>query len=111
MEIRQRRPQGSSAREVTSPTVVDTIKKLDFNPKTLDDFKERTGSGATVSIISLTFIFLLVLSELRSYFTPVTSDHLYVDTTRNMRIRVNVNVTFPNMACAGLKCAPPPRAR
>jgi len=45
---------------------------------------------------------LLVVSELRSYLTPVTSDHLYVDTARGERIRINVNITFPNMPCAGL---------
>jgi hypothetical protein len=67
------------------------------------DFKERTGSGAAVSLVSLGIMFLLVVSELRSYLTPVTSDHLYVDTARGERIRINVNITFPNMPCAGLK--------
>ena len=39
-------------------------------------------------------IFLLVVSELRAYFTPTTTDHLYVDTTRGERIRINTNITF-----------------
>lgn len=92
---------------------------MDFNPKTLDDFKERTGSGAAVSVVSICVIFLLVFSELRSYLTPVVTDHLYVDTTRGERIHINVNITFPSMPCAGLKCVytaaassvPPDRAR
>ena len=67
------------------------------------DFKERTGSGAAVSLVSLGIMFLLVVSELRSYLTPVTTDHLYVDTARGERIRINVNITFPNMPCSGLK--------
>ena len=29
--------------------------------------------------------------------TPTTVDHLYVDTTRGERIKINLNVTFPNM--------------
>ena len=86
-------------------TVVETLKALDVYPKTLDDFKERTGSGAAVSIISVCSILLLIFSELRAYMTPVTTDHLYVDTTRGERIRINANITFPNMPCAGLKCA------
>ena len=84
---------------------METFKALDAYPKTLDDFKERTGSGAAVSIVSLTFIFLLVVSELRAYYTPIVSDHLYVDTSSSQRIRINVNITFPSMPCAGLKCA------
>ena len=102
MELRQRRSQTSSDGGSSSGTFVDTIKKLDVYPKTLDDFKERTGSGAAVSIVSLSVIFLLVVSELRAYFTPVTTDHLYVDTSRDQRIRINANITFPSMPCAGL---------
>ena len=102
MALRQRRAAAPEAETYSSP-VVETFKALDAYPKTLDDFKERTGSGAAVSIVSCTVIFLLVVSELRSYFTPVTTDHLYVDTTRSQRIRVNVNMSFPSMPCAGLK--------
>ena len=105
MELRQRRSQAGPP--PAPSTVVESIRSLDFNPKTLDDFKERTGSGAAVSIVSVCVIFLLVVSELRSYLTPVVSDHLYVDTTRGERIRINVNITFPSMPCAGLKCAQP----
>jgi hypothetical protein len=82
--------------------VVETLKALDVYPKMLDDFKERTGSGAAVSIISVCSILLLIFSELRAYMTSVTTDHLYVDTTHGERIRINVNITFPNMPCAGL---------
>jgi len=101
MELRQRRSQAGDGGS-SGTTFADTIKKLDVYPKTLDDFKERTGSGAAVSIISLSIIFLLVVSELRAYFTPVTTDHLYVDTARDERIRINANITFPSMPCAGL---------
>jgi len=103
MSLRQRKAptQFDEEPKMYSP-VVETFKSLDAYPKTLDDFKERTGSGAAVSIISCTFIVLLVVSELRAYLTPVTTDHLYVDTTRGQRIRINVNMSFPNMPCAGL---------
>jgi len=103
MQLRQRRAaQADEPTSTYSSPVMETIKALDAYPKTLDDFKERTSSGATVSLISLSVIFLLVVSELRAYFTPVVTDHLYVDTTRSQRIRINVNISFPNMPCAGL---------
>jgi len=80
----------------------ETIRKLDVYPKTLDDFKERTGSGAAVSLVSCTFIVMLIFSELRAYLTTTTHDQLYVDTAFSERIRINVNVTFPNMPCSGI---------
>ena len=103
--LRKRRvvPNGGDSAAASSSQLTDTLKALDVYPKTLDDFKERTGSGATVSVISCTMIVLLVFSELRAYLTPTTVDHLYVDTTRGERIRINLNITFPSMPCAGLR--------
>ena len=106
MELRQRYQGGGapSPREPSSggSTFTDTIKALDVYPKTLDDFKERTGSGGLVSLISCSMIFLLVVSELRAYLTPTTVDHLYVDSSRGERVRINLNISFPNMPCAGM---------
>ena len=108
MALRQRRTVEQQPDEPAPVSaVVETIKRLDVYPKTLDDFKERTGSGAVVSLVSCAFIFLLVVSELRAYLTTTTVDHLYVDTTRGERIRVNLNITFPNMPCAGMRCLLP----
>ena len=80
----------------------EKVKKLDAYPKTLDDFKERTSSGAAVSIVCMTLILALVISELRAYLTPITLDQLHVDTARSARIHINFNMTFPNMPCSGL---------
>ena len=75
--LRKRRTAEEAAPdEPSSSAVVETLKALDVYPKTLDDFKERTGSGAVISLVSCTAIFLLVISELRAYLTP-TVDHLY----------------------------------
>jgi len=103
--LRQRKVPGAAddaQPESTAGALAATLKSLDVYPKTLDDFKERTGSGAVVSLLSCSVIFLLVISELRTYLTPVREDHLYVDTTRGERIRINFNVTFPNMPCSGM---------
>mmetsp|Transcript_21865 Transcript_21865/g.72429 ORF Transcript_21865/g.72429 Transcript_21865/m.72429 type:complete len:407 (-) Transcript_21865:1016-2236(-) len=104
-EALRKRRSGSAAEpepEAASSHIASVVKSLDVYPKTLDDFKERTGSGAAVSVVSLSIIFLLVISEFYAYLTPTTTDHLYVDTSRGERIRVNLNLTFPNMPCAGM---------
>ena len=105
MEMRQRRPKEPASSSEPVSAIAQTIKKLDVYPKTLDDFKERTGSGAVVSLVSLSVIALLVISELRAYLTPTTVDHLYVDSSRGERIKINLNITFPNMPCAGMSLA------
>jgi len=103
MDLRQRRTaRPDDAPRTATSTIASTLKALDVYPKTLDDFKERTRSGAAVSLISCSVIVLLVFSELHAYLTPKTVDHLYVDTTRGERIRINMNITFPNMPCAGM---------
>jgi hypothetical protein len=107
MELRQRRSLNVDPAPTSSP-FVEKLKAFDSYPKTLDDFKERTSSGAAISLVSCAVIFMLVVSELRAYFTPTVVDHLYVDHTISKRIRINVNITFPSMACPGLKCVPYP---
>ena len=107
MDLRRRKPaeaaepEASEASEVSA--LADTLKSMDVYPKTLDDFKERTHSGAIVSILSCSVIFMLIVSEFRAYMSPTMSDHLHVDTTRGERIRINLNVTFPRMPCAGMR--------
>ena len=57
--LRKRRTAEEAAPdEPSSSAVVETLKALDVYPKTLDDFKERTGSGAAISLVSCTAIFL-----------------------------------------------------
>ena len=57
--LRKRRTAEEAAPdEPSSSAVVETLKALDVYPKTLDDFKERTGSGAVISLVSCTAIFL-----------------------------------------------------
>jgi hypothetical protein len=101
--LRKRRVQEAPA--PSSMPFAETIKQLDVYPKTLDDFKERTGSGAAVSLVSIFVILMLIFSELRAYLSTTALDQLYVDTTRGERIRINVNVTFPNMPCSGIRHA------
>ena len=100
--MRQRRQRQEEAPSTFS-AVSETLKTFDAYPKMLEDFKEKTGSGAAVSVFACLLNIILTISALRAYLTPTTTDHLYVDTTRAERIRINVNITFPSMPCSGLK--------
>ena len=78
---------------------VNIIKKFDAFPKTNDDFRVRTTSGAIISIIAVVLMLLLFLSELRFSFTTERVDHLYVNTTRVGDIKVQFDISFHEVPC------------
>eukprot|EP00993_Chasmostoma_nieuportense_P001084 NODE_1996_length_1312_cov_30.202532_g1899_i0.p1 GENE.NODE_1996_length_1312_cov_30.202532_g1899_i0~~NODE_1996_length_1312_cov_30.202532_g1899_i0.p1 ORF type:complete len:391 (+),score=125.30 NODE_1996_length_1312_cov_30.202532_g1899_i0:82-1254(+) len=80
----------------------DRLKTLDVFPKTLDEFKERTFAGASISILSLICIVVLVLSEVRDSLEITQIHDLYVDTEAYGKIPIHLNITFPHVPCDGL---------
>jgi len=82
--------------------VLNKLKNLDAYPKTLEDFRVRTYSGAVVSILSGLFIFWLVISEFMYYLSTDVSPALFVDTSRGEKLRINMDVTFHNLPCGFL---------
>jgi len=66
--------------------LLNALKNFDAYPKTLEDFRVRTYSGALVSIISGIFIFWLVISEFLFYLSTDVTPALFVDTTRGEKI-------------------------
>ena len=48
-------------------------------------------------------MFVLFISEFNYYLTKEITPELFVDTTRGQKLRINIDVTFPRMAC-GCKC-------
>ncbi len=83
----------------------NSFKKFDIYPKTLDDFRVKTISGGMLSLISLAFILILVLAEVRYYFKVDRTDELYVDTSTgefSKKLPIFLNITFPRIPCNAL---------
>ena len=53
-----------------SISVVEVFKKFDAYPKTLEDFRIKTFSGGTITVISAIVMLLLFASEIQDYLTP-----------------------------------------
>jgi len=81
---------------------ISKIKSFDAYPKTLDDFRVRTFSGALVSIISGIFILWLFFSEIALYLSTDVQPELFVDTTRGEKLQINMDVVFHKLPCAYL---------
>jgi len=75
------------------------LKRFDVYSKVHDDYRIRTQSGGAVSLASLVTMAVLFLSELDSYLTVEVVDHIKVDTTRNQKLPIGVNLTFPHIRC------------
>jgi len=75
---------------------------LDAYPKTLEDFRVRTFSGAAVSVVSGLFILWLFVSEFIYYLSVEVKPELFVDTSRGEKLRINMDVVFHNLPCGYL---------
>jgi len=78
------------------------LKQFDAYPKTLEDFRVKTFGGALVTGISSVIMLLLFLSEFNYYLTTEVHPELFVDTTRHQKLRINIDVFFPKLACTYL---------
>ncbi|KAL7320592.1 ER-derived vesicles protein erv46 [Mucor circinelloides] len=80
-------------------SVFGGLRQFDGYAKTLDDFRVKTTTGASVTIISTLIIITLVCSELIAYTTSHWKPSLVVDKSRKEKMPINFNITFPNMPC------------
>lgn len=53
----------------------------------------------TVTVISTTIMVLLFISEVSDYLTPNIKEELFVDTSRGSKLRINLDIIIPNIAC------------
>lgn len=84
---------------MTGRDIWTRLRQLDAYPKTLEDFRIKTFSGATVTVVSGVIMFLLFVSELNYYLTKDIQQELFVDTSRGQKLRINIDVTLMKVGC------------
>ncbi|GKY93044.1 hypothetical protein MPSEU_000272700 [Mayamaea pseudoterrestris] len=92
----------TNGRIAPSPNVV---KKLDFLfPKVDQEYTMTTEGGGFMSLIAYVLIFVFLMAEIVHwrYANGTTLEHIRVDTSLGKRMRVNLNITFPGLACEDL---------
>lgn len=80
--------------------LVRRLKTLDVYPKTEEDISIKTGSGGLISIVSLTVIALLMLSQVWSFISPPTTHTISVDTRPSSQLQINVDIVFHALRCS-----------
>lgn len=81
---------------------MEKLKAFDAYPKTLEDFRIRTKTGAIISILCSFFMLWLFVSEFAYYLTTETLPEISIDTARSEKLTINFNITFPYIGCAFL---------
>jgi len=81
------------------------VKKLDFMfPKVDREFRVQTEKGGLTTMIAILIIAILSLGEIVAWVSEnnSTNEHIVVNTELNKRMRINMNITFPGLACEDL---------
>jgi hypothetical protein len=76
------------------------LKYLDAYPKTLEDFRVKTFSGAAISITCVFLIIVLFIFEWRAYLAQEINQELFVDISRGQKFHINIDITFPLLPCS-----------
>ncbi|CAF1064964.1 unnamed protein product [Rotaria sordida] len=78
------------------------LKRFDAYAKTLEDFRIRTTSGGLVTILSTLVIFILFYFQLQYYLTTDIEQILFVDTSRQEKMNITIDIRFPVLPCSYL---------
>lgn len=92
----------SSSLSMPPPSMV---KRLDFMfPKVESEYTVQTDRGGIASLVAILLCTILVMAETWTWYAQnhSTVEHTYVDTSLGKRMRVNINITFPQLACVDL---------
>eukprot|EP00245_Coleochaete_scutata_P005348 TRINITY_DN18829_c0_g1_i1.p1 TRINITY_DN18829_c0_g1~~TRINITY_DN18829_c0_g1_i1.p1 ORF type:complete len:387 (-),score=74.58 TRINITY_DN18829_c0_g1_i1:407-1567(-) len=79
---------------------LNKLRSLDAYPKINEDFYSRTLSGGIITLISSVFMILLFFTELRIFLHVNRTNELSVDTSKGEVLQINLDVTFPKIACS-----------
>mmetsp|Transcript_11900 Transcript_11900/g.28892 ORF Transcript_11900/g.28892 Transcript_11900/m.28892 type:complete len:333 (+) Transcript_11900:91-1089(+) len=78
------------------------LKNFDVFPKTLDDAKEVTASGGTLSIVVIFSVLILLFSETSLFMKTQTKHEMEVDVVRGGLLKINFDITFTRLPCSVL---------
>lgn len=78
------------------------LQRFDAYAKTLDDFRIRTTSGGLVTIISTVIIVILFILQLQYYLLTDVEQVLFVDTSREEKMNITIDIRFPILPCSYL---------
>lgn len=85
---------------MSTANILEKLRKFDAYPKPTEDaYRIKTSEGAAVTIISACVIALLITVELNDYLSPKLIEELFVDTSRNPNMSINLNIIFPTISC------------
>eukprot|EP00008_Paramoeba_atlantica_P007027 CAMPEP_0201489782 /NCGR_PEP_ID=MMETSP0151_2-20130828/23692_1 /ASSEMBLY_ACC=CAM_ASM_000257 /TAXON_ID=200890 /ORGANISM="Paramoeba atlantica, Strain 621/1 / CCAP 1560/9" /LENGTH=393 /DNA_ID=CAMNT_0047875475 /DNA_START=87 /DNA_END=1268 /DNA_ORIENTATION=- len=79
---------------------MEGLRKLDLYPKTAEEYRVRTVSGAILSVTCVFFVLYLFYTELNGYLNVKVNPELSVDSSFGELLRINVDVTFHSLPCA-----------
>ena len=75
------------------------LQHFDAYPKPLEDFRVKTISGALITVLSTISIIVVAIYEWQSFSKIDIDQELFVDLTRNHKLTINLNLTFPYLPC------------
>ena len=74
-------------------SALKVVKEFDAFPKVEDDYQESTARGGTISVISLTLIAILVISEFFYYLSTDVHYKYSVNTDMDSKVLLTVDMT------------------
>lgn len=81
------------------------VQSMDFMfPKVDREFIVQTDRGGMASIIAYVCILIFMIAESSTWLSANASnrEHISIDTSLGKRMRVDMNITFPSLACEDL---------
>ena len=76
-----------------------SIRKFDAYSKPVEDFRERTVTGAVITILCSILCLILFISEVKFYMNTEIISELQVDNSRGRKMAINIDITMNKMPC------------
>ncbi|XP_050529523.1 endoplasmic reticulum-Golgi intermediate compartment protein 3 [Daktulosphaira vitifoliae] len=78
---------------------INTLKKFDAFAKPLEEVQIKTVGGGIVSLVCFLTIGYLMMINLFEYLDNTPTEELFVDTSRNKKLQINLDIIIPRISC------------